>query len=322
MFTLQSGKGRAMFAALQAALGILLCTFVPASTSFACGGIFDAKCNLEHGGMSPGNIAKQGQKAIQDVGNLFNELQASTATGPALEQAINGSHDTAMNGAMPIPPNIRQKLTGYASEDSMNRVRYKVGDNGILNIARILEQGGFADAVTLKDVIVFRGPTEAANLATWAHELKHVDQYASWGVHSFAVQYARNYRSVEDPAYAQGNGYWVWANAHGLSADMQTPAPGMATFNLTNKSADASIMVKFFSQNRGWVWPGPGTHFDLSDRLQHQYSLSCQSGETICYGGSPPGENTGSWGVGFQGDKGCSKCCMDCGGTHSWDLTP
>ncbi|WP_247390411.1 DUF4157 domain-containing protein [Bradyrhizobium sp. 143] len=83
----------------------------------------------------------------------------------------------------------------------MNRVRYKIGDNGFADLAHLLEQGGAAAAVTLIDVVVFRGPSEAADPSIWAHELTHVDQYAAWGVHSFAEQYTRNWHGVEDPAY-------------------------------------------------------------------------------------------------------------------------
>jgi hypothetical protein len=42
-----------------------------------------------------------------------------------------------------------------------------------------------------------------------------VDQYRDWGVHSFAIQYARDYNSVERPAYAKGNGYLAWAQNRG-----------------------------------------------------------------------------------------------------------
>ena len=151
----------------------------------------------------------------QGAQHLKNEIQAQVG-GVPLEQWIIASHNTAVNGAMPIPPNIRQALTGYASEDSMNRATFKIGDSGVLNLANDLERGGFAAAVTLIDVIVFRGPTEASNPSIWAHELTHVDQYAQWGVHSFAIQYARDYNSVEAPAYAKGNGYWAWAQQHGV----------------------------------------------------------------------------------------------------------
>lgn len=221
--------------ALCRAIGIALAATALSTPAMACGGIFDVKCNLEHGGMSPQNIEKQTRKAADDVGktatkagqdvaNALNELQASLLTGPTLEQAIIASRNSAINGAMPIPPHIRQQLTGYASEDSMNRVRYKIGDNGFVNLARLLEQGGFASAVTLIDVVVFRGPSEANDLAIWAHELHHVDQYSGSGVHSFAVQYARNYRGVEDPAYAKGDGFLSWWQQHRVSAQ-PTPPP-------------------------------------------------------------------------------------------------
>lgn len=212
-----------------------------ASPASACGGIFDVACNVTHGGLNPGNIAKQTQKtgqdvantvakAGQDVANAVNELQASVLSGPTLERAIIASHNTAINGAMPIPAQIRQLLTGYASEDSMNRVRYKIGDNGFANLAHLLEQGGVAAAVTLIDVVVFRGPSEAADPAIWAHELTHVDQYRDWGVHSFAVQYARNWHSVEDPAYARSEGFGTWYQQHQAIASVSTSSQTIDDF--------------------------------------------------------------------------------------------
>ncbi|WP_442755894.1 DUF4157 domain-containing protein [Methylocystis sp. JAN1] len=163
-----------------------------------------------------------------DVGRGFEQLKKEIPAqmgGVPLEQWIIASHNSAVAGALPIPPGIRQALTGYASEDSMNRVRYKIGDNGFLNLARMIEQGGYADAVTLIDVVIFRGPSEAANPAIWAHELTHVDQYRDWGVHSFAIQYARDFNSVEAPAYAKGNGYAAWEQQNIRQQGGQWPAP-------------------------------------------------------------------------------------------------
>jgi hypothetical protein len=220
---------------------IAMTALIVASPAFPCGGIFDVGCNLQHGGMSPQNMGNQAgiivnqttnaaAKAGQDVANALNELQASVLTGPVLEQAIRSSHDTAVNGAVPIPPNIRQELTGYASEASMNQVRYKIGDNGFVNLARLIEQSGSASAVTLIDVVIFRGPSEAQDPSLWAHELTHVDQYREWGLRSFAVQYTRNANSVEDPAYAKEHGYLAWAQQSGspmsvTASTQQPPAP-------------------------------------------------------------------------------------------------
>lgn len=214
---------------------LALSVFLVAPSALSCGGVFDALCNVQNGGLSPSNISNQTnkvlqdgsnavQKAGQDVGNALNELQANLLSGPMLEQAIRSSRDTAINGAMPIPPEIRSRLTGYASEESMNQVRYKIGDNGFVNLARLIEQGGAASAVTLIDVVVFRGQSDAENVAIWAHELTHVDQYRNWGVQSFAVRYARNANSVEDEAYAKERGYLAWAQ-QSHSAPMPLPAP-------------------------------------------------------------------------------------------------
>lgn len=85
---------------------------------------------------------------------------------------------------------------------------------------------------------VFRGPSEAADRSIWAHELTHVDQYSAWGVHSFAVQYTRNWHSVEDPAYAKGNGYEAWAANNGrgtaqLPDSYPAPQASVGTFCYT-----------------------------------------------------------------------------------------
>jgi len=58
------------------------------------------------------------------------------------------------------------------------------------------------NAVTLVDIIVFRSQDDALNnVALWAHELKHVQQYQQWGVGEFATRYTRDYNAVEAPAY-------------------------------------------------------------------------------------------------------------------------
>ncbi|ADV13006.1 eCIS core domain-containing protein [Mesorhizobium ciceri] len=161
------------------------------------------------------DAANATKTAVQAVADALNELQANFLTGPALEHAIRASHNSAIKGSMPIPPEIQKQLKGYSTKDSMKVVRYKIKDKGFVNLARLLEQGGFADAVTLIDVVVFRGPGEAADPSIWAHELKHVEQYQAWGVRRFAIRYARNSGSVEKPAYAKGNGFLAWQKSKG-----------------------------------------------------------------------------------------------------------
>lgn len=133
-----------------------------------------------------------------------NEARGQVIGAP-LEQWFIQSRNTAVGGSLVIPPNIRQALQGFSDAGAMDRVRYKIQDNGALNLAHIIEQWRLYDvqAVTLIDVIVFRGPTEANDACLWAHELVHVSQFQNWGTHDFAISYARDPNTVEDPAYAK-----------------------------------------------------------------------------------------------------------------------
>lgn len=167
-------------------------------------------------------LPKVGGAVGQASEHLKREIPAQVFGNP-LEVWLNGSIATARSGAQPIPQQIRQMLTGYIDADILNRARYKVGDSGILNAAHAIEQAGDTAAVTLDNVIVFRGPTEANDPALWAHELTHVKQFRDWGVHSFAISYARNYNDVEDPAYRVGNNFWSWRNSHPQFAQQQVP---------------------------------------------------------------------------------------------------
>jgi hypothetical protein len=206
---------------LKYALGLHVCTlFLCHGADASAGDIFSQLLDCPGRGcpagptaLNPGVLPEIGG-TLNQLGKAgsgaINKLQAGSLTGPALEQAIITSRNTAINGSMPIPPQIRQQLTGYASEDSMNRVRFKIGDNGFVNLARLLEAGNPATAVTLIDVVIFPNGNLAASPSLWAHALLHVDQYAAWGVHSFALQYARSPNSVEAPAYAKENGYEAW----------------------------------------------------------------------------------------------------------------
>ncbi|MGY2843384.1 hypothetical protein ACVIWU_006740 [Bradyrhizobium sp. USDA 4509] len=175
---------------------------------------------------SPGQV-------IQIVADAINALQSQTLTGPLLANAIQASRDSAYGQAMPIPQEMRWALVGYASQDSLDRVRYKIGDNGFANLARLIEQGGQASAVTLVDVIIFRGPTEANDPSLWAHELTHVDQYASMTVQGFAAAYTQDYRALEDPAYAKQAGWQAWYDASHQQANTPPPPQPLGEFCIT-----------------------------------------------------------------------------------------
>jgi Domain of unknown function (DUF4157) len=164
----------------------------------------------------------------QSFEHLKREIPAQILGNP-LEPWIIGSRNTSINGAQPIPSQIRQALTGYSDAGAMNVARFKVGDPGVLNLAGLSIRYGDVSAVTLIDVIVFRDTNDAYNNpALWAHELMHVKQFSDWGVHNFAISYMRNVNDVEGPAYSVGNGYAQWRFAHpivGPFASLPFPAP-------------------------------------------------------------------------------------------------
>ncbi len=74
------------------------------------------------------------------------------------------------------------------------------------------------------------------------------------------------------------------------------------------------VNVKFHSQNRRAVWPGPDKSFTLADYKVGTFKLSCVAGEKICYGAAPSGNASKIWGVGLDGKAQCKDCCHTCGG--------
>ena len=154
--------------------------------------------------------------------HLKKEIPAQLVGNP-LEGWLIASRNTSINGAQPIPPGIRQALSGYISDEIMNIARFRVGDMGAINAAHVIQQwNGHVGAVTLIDVIVFRDASDAYNNpALWAHELTHVKQFKEWGAHSFAISYARNSDEIENPAYAVEGAYPQWAATRGWIGQQQ-----------------------------------------------------------------------------------------------------
>ncbi|WP_250456271.1 DUF4157 domain-containing protein [Caballeronia sp. ATUFL_M2_KS44] len=198
-------------------------------------GAWDPIGDITHPDRIVRNVGREVDNAGRAVDKARLEAQAQ-AGAPIFEQAINASRATAINGGVqPIPPDVRQDLTGYIDEDVLNRARYKVGDNGIVNIANLSIRYGDAAAVTLVDVIVFANPLGIRDRALWAHELTHVRQYRDWGTRDFAIRYLRSWNGVENEAYDVQNQYAAWQSQHlaqqsgqGLSPPPMSQGPMLA----------------------------------------------------------------------------------------------
>ncbi|MHA6159887.1 DUF4157 domain-containing protein [Pseudomonas sichuanensis] len=137
----------------------------------------------------------QGGQVLQDV-----ERMATASLVFALRQARD---DATNRGTQPIPLHIRAQLEPWYDFAVLDTVRYQVGDEQQVSAANAMLQNPDVNAVTLIDTVIFRRATDAEdNVALWAHELKHVQQYQDLGVEEFARRYTRNYDDLEGPAYA------------------------------------------------------------------------------------------------------------------------
>jgi hypothetical protein len=123
---------------------------------------------------------------------------------PALTLWLTQARDEAASaGTQAIPAHIREQLLPWYAPGVLDAARYKISDNGQFSAATAMLQNPDVGAVTLIDVILFRDPQAAeSDVALWAHELKHVQQYQEWGVGGFAQRYTHDFDAVEAPAYA------------------------------------------------------------------------------------------------------------------------
>jgi len=116
---------------------------------------------------------------------------------------IQARAEAANEGIQPIPAHIREQLLHWYDPGVLDSARYKISDNGQFSAATAMLQNPDVGAVTLIDIILFRDAQAAEqDIALWAHELKHVQQYQEWGVAGFAQRYTQDFNAVEAPAYA------------------------------------------------------------------------------------------------------------------------
>jgi hypothetical protein len=143
---------------------------------------------------------------LPDLGPLLGPLPDGIfqVAAPALALWLTQARAEAANaGIQPIPPHIREQLLRWYAPGVLDAARYKVSDNGQFSAATAMLQNPDIGAVTLIDIILFRDAQAAEqDIALWAHELKHVQQYQEWGVAGFAQRYTQDFNAVEAPAYA------------------------------------------------------------------------------------------------------------------------
>ncbi len=116
------------------------------------------------------------------------------------------------------------------------------------------------------------------------------------------------------------------AAAFAMAAVIAAPSVSLAsdvTFVMKNSHPNA-LEVELYSQDRDHVWPGGNQVYYLDDGETKTMPLSCEEGETICYGAWISGDKGTYWGVGPDNSENCDNCCYTCTGgeTEEIDLVP
>lgn len=124
----------------------------------------------------------------------------------ALVNALVQSRDAAWAaGTRPMPAHIRKALLAWYPADLLDSIEYRTGVTEDATLQSLSIRYGSATAVTTIDTITFLDASDAENnVALWAHEVKHVEQFRRWGLVGFAQRYVRDHQAVEAEAYAIG----------------------------------------------------------------------------------------------------------------------
>jgi hypothetical protein len=147
---------------------------------------------------------------------------AAGAVGMPVAMAIADGRNSALkHGTKRMPQDVRVQLQPYFDDDLLDSVRY-AADTGLFNglLQGIALHGGGAAAITLVNVIVFKGAAKAYDINTWAHELLHVKQYHDMGLAEFAATYTLDYNAIESPAYRFGKYFRQVRIANGITPEL------------------------------------------------------------------------------------------------------
>jgi hypothetical protein len=127
-------------------------------------------------------------------------LELLNPYGLKLAFLIREAQAQARNSAQPIPPNIRMLLAPFFPTYILDKARWTVYDANRITLDSLILGSDCSDlnlpfnidckmgAITLDNVVVFRGAANAQNYVSWAHELVQVSQYDSLGIDGFRLR--------------------------------------------------------------------------------------------------------------------------------------
>lgn len=139
------------------------------------------------------------------TGHAAREIGLDYASA-SLANALVLSRDAAWAaGTRPMPTAIREALLAWYPAELLDSIEYRSGSAEDATLQSLAIRYGETTAIALIDTIVFADAHDAeTNVALWAHEVKHVEQFRRWGLMGFAQRYVRDHQAVEAEAYAIG----------------------------------------------------------------------------------------------------------------------
>lgn len=219
----------------------------------ACGGVFDVACNLSHGGLSPGNVAKETAKAADDVGKTV--AKAGTDTRETIAKAGTDTRETIAKAGTDTRETIAKAGTdtreAVAKAGTDTRVAVVKGAEDLgtagATIARYVErqlkgfgqtvrdadkrvrEGKIVDALWHAAIDPWKNTEHNAALATQESDIvRTVGQVAAtaYGGPGGAAAYAAwyTYRATGNPELALKVGLITGATSAGFAAAGQLPA--------------------------------------------------------------------------------------------------
>lgn len=198
-------------------------------------------------------LAAIGPASAQGIGlgPLDSTGRAALDTGldllaATLANALRSSQEQARQaGTQPIPPQIHAALLTWYPADLLQGIDYRVGVGvgADTTLQSWSIRYGDAVAVTTIDTITFANAFDATNdVALWAHEVTHVEQFRRWGVMDFARRYVRDHLAVEREALAAAEAFRAAYDAGAWRGAPATDIPATGTALVCATPEGACVM--------------------------------------------------------------------------------
>ena len=159
---------------------------------------------------------------------------------PVAASMISARNAVMNRSPQRIPESLKPFLRRWYPDDLLNSVRWSADWNLVQNTLQTAQMNinPNTQAITLINAVVFRDGANAQDVALWAHELYHVQQYRDWGVFGFAKRWVDNSSvggPVEAPAYAREREARAIAGSYGASGT--EPGPGAGSIASGSRSS-------------------------------------------------------------------------------------